>query len=261
MKKFIPATFALISFSFSSLLGDMQDTGHERPNPFFQFGDPNEIMYIPQKLLPSNARILDAGAFNGHETLHFARMWPNGHVYSFEPVTQLFNRVREKTKHFSNISAYRLALGDFIGTTEIFLSVENDYKRVGMSSSLYHPKEHLVYSDAIFHGSEMVNVTTIDNWAEQNHVSKIDMLWLDMQGYELPALKASPRILSTVSIILTELEFVEAYQGQPLYLEVKEWLEGQGFVLVAGNFTFPKDPKQWFGDGLFVRRELLNKLN
>jgi hypothetical protein len=83
------------------------------------------------------------------------------------------------------------------------------------------------------------------------------MLWLDMQGYELPAMKAAPKVLSKVSVIITELEFVEAYAGQPQYHEVKSWLESQGFVLVGGNFSFPKHPQQWFGDGIFVRKELL----
>jgi len=108
-----------------------------------------------------------------------------------------------------------------------------------------------------FQGTEVVQVTTLDQWAAEYGVQNIDLLWLDMQGSELQALKAAPKLLSGVSVILTELEFVEAYEGQPLYLEVKAWLEEQGFVLIGGNFDFPKNPAQWFGDGLFVRRELL----
>ena len=89
-------------------------------------------------------------------------------------------------------------------------------------------------------------------------VSKVDMLWLDLQGYELPVLKASPNVLKTVNVICLEVEFVEAYQGQALYDEIKVWLEQNNFELYAANFKKPKvsanDHECWFGDALFVKR-------
>ena len=42
-----------------------------------------------------------------------------------------------------------------------------------------------------------------------------------------------------------------------LILSTLKMLEEQGFVLVAGNFRFPKERTQWFGDGLFVRKKLI----
>jgi len=73
-------------------------------------------------------------------------------------------------------------------------------------------------------------------------------MWLDMQGYELNALKACSAILKTVKVILTEVEFVEAYEGQYLFVEVKQWLEQQGFTMIART-AYP----HWFADALFVR--------
>ena len=118
------------------------------------------------------------------------------------------------------------------------------------SSSLLAPKDHLKYSSTQFKKEIEVQTITIDEWASQKGVDHIDLMWLDMQGYELNALKASPNILKTVKAILTEVEFVEAYKGQFQFKEVKEWLEGQGFTMVAENFgTYGN----WFGDALFVR--------
>jgi FkbM family methyltransferase len=237
----------------------MQGTG-ESPKVYHRFVLPPECLKLAAQYLPDNPVIVDAGAYYGEETCTMAKLWKNGHVHAFEPVTQLFGILAKNTKDTPNISIYNTALGKECTYIEMFLSSEKEAEdKITMSSSLLPPKDHLLYSSATFFDkSEMVEVTTLDQWAEDYGIERVDMLWLDMQGYELPALKAAPKVLSTVSVILTELEFVEAYEGQPLYKEVRKWLEGQGFVLIAGNFSFPKERTQWFGDGLFVRKELLS---
>jgi FkbM family methyltransferase len=254
----IPQQKARPSQNSEKPLPQMQETG-EKPKLYYRFDLPPECLKIAARYLPSNPVIVDAGAYHGEETCTMAKLWKSGHVHAFEPVKQLFNVVVRTTQNTPNISIYNLALGKECGQTEMFLSTEEgDIDRVSMSSSLLPPKDHVLYCTLQFKKTELVEVTTLDQWAEDYGIEKVDMLWLDMQGYELPALKAAPKVLSTVSVILTELEFVEAYEGQPLYKEVREWLEEQGFVLIAGNFSFPKGRTQWFGDGLFVRKELLS---
>ena len=72
-----------------------------------------------------------------------------------------------------------------------------------------------------------------------------------MQGHALSVLKASSHILQTVKAIYTEVGFVEAYEGQPQYEQVKAWLEEQGFEEVGRDF---EDQQQWFfGNMLFAK--------
>lgn len=236
----------------------MQDSGSSAPVPYYYFGMPSDCLSIASRFLPANPVVVVGGAFNGRESCAIANFWPKGHVHAFEPVKQIYEVLVANTKSMQNISTYRMALGNQVGSQLIYLSTEyEDLSHISMSSSLLPPKEHLLYSGTLFQGGELVAVTTLDAWAKEKGIDKVDMLWLDMQGFELPALKEGMRVLSKVSVILTELEFVEAYENQPLYREVKSWLEDQGFVLIAGNFTFPKASNQWFGDGVFVRKELL----
>ena len=84
------------------------------------------------------------------------------------------------------------------------------------------------------------------------------MLWLDLQGAELQALKGGEHLLSKVSVIITEVEFSELYENQPLYKEIKSWLEDHGFVLIGGTFKFPKDRNQHFGDAVFVKKHFVS---
>jgi len=226
--------------------------------PYLQIRNSEHMRELAMRYLPPNPIVVEAGAYDGSESQIMACIWPNGHIHSFEPIEKLYENVVENTKGIPNITTYKLALGEESGKRSIYLALfPDDPSKICMSSSLYPPKDHLLYYGPIFNGVETIDMITLDAWAEENKIERVDLLWFDLQGYELSAFKGASKILSKVSVIMTELEFSELYTGQPLYREVKAWLENQGFVLIGGDFGFPKDPNQHFGDGLFVRRELL----
>lgn len=237
----------------------MEDTGNIPPLGYREFnqGIPEEAVYILKDYLPENPTIIEAGAYDGKESIMLASLIPNSQIYCFEPIKRLFLNVRTNTKNYVNIHSFNMGLGSHTGSSYMFLSYDNG--KVSMSSSLLKPKEHLVYSSTSFNGKERISVITLDDWSEKHKIKKIDLLWLDLQGAELDVLKNGEKILDTVSAIITEVEFVEAYEGQPLYSHIKHYLESKGFELVAGNFSFPKKPDQWFGDALFIKKELLKK--
>lgn len=217
-----------------------------------KFSMPLDVLKIVEHYLPKNPTILEAGAYDGTDTLEIAKFFPQAIIYSFEPIPYLYKHLATKaTTNPTRIFAYQKALGDFMGTSVMYVSEESYAPGIpSQSSSLLAPKEHLNYSSTLFKEKIDVTVTTIDAWAKLAGVDHIDFMWLDMQGYELNALKASPKILKTVKALLTEVEFVEAYEQQYQYNDVKSWLEEQGFTLIAENFG----ENSWFGDALFVRK-------
>jgi FkbM family methyltransferase len=179
-----------------------------------------------KRFLPLNPVIVEAGAHIGLDTIEMSKIWINGIVYSFEPIPQLFDKLMENTINLRNVRCFNLALSEKSGITEMFVSSGQS----DASSSLLIPKEHLsVHPGVVFNSVIEVPTMTLDLWAEENMVNKVDFLWLDMQGCELSMLKASPRILRNVRVIRTEVFLKELYEGAPLYVEVREWLENHGF--------------------------------
>lgn len=246
-----------VETSIPSHKGPMQDAG-EKPTGYQHYHTPRDGLKIAAQYLPKDPVIVEAGAYDGSDSCFLAACWPKGHIHSFEPVRSLFTVAKSRTRAISNISLYPLALGGHVGDKILYLSHEkNDAGKVSMSSSLYPPHEHLIYADTVFKNCEVVPISTLDAWAIEYGIPTVDMLCLDIQGAELEVLKASPQVLSGVTVIAIEMEFVEAYEKQPLYQEVRAWLEEQGFALVAGTFEFPKKPEVWFADGLFVRQKLV----
>jgi FkbM family methyltransferase len=202
--------------------------------------------------LPASPVIVEAGAFNGNDSLAMHAFWPHATIHSFEPVPDIFNLLEKNTAHVPNIHRYPYALSDATGTAPFHVSASPKHPtQPFQAGSLLKPKERLKLSPVVYPTTITVNTITLDEWAKNNRIALVDFLWLDIQGYELNVLKASPVIVATLRALLVEVEFVEAYENQYLYDDVKVWLQTQGFSMVAQDF--PQKPTWFFGNALFVR--------
>lgn len=197
-------------------------------------------------LLPSNPIVVEAGARFGKDTRRMSMLWPQGHIHSFEPVPALYAQVQELARTLPNVTVYNMALADTVGTLPLHVSGGQS----DACSSLLAPNTCLEERPFItFNETIMVPVTTLDAWAQEHSISRIDFLWFDLQGAELLALKGATEVLKTVSVIQVEVNLTERYKNIPLYDEIKTFLEVQGFVL--NQEAFHHDT---WGDALFLRR-------
>lgn len=217
-------------------------------------GQTESVLNYVKQFLPENPVIIEAGAFEGTDTLKMSSMWPNGILHSFEPVPQLFQYIQYRINNISNVHLHHIALSDKEGVAQFHVSELAGRPGISYGSgSLLAPKEHLKFDpNIVFNQIIEVKTTTLDTWAQANNIQKVDFLWLDMQGMELNVLKAAQSLLKTVKVIYIEVEFLEAYAGQYLYRDVKNWLQEKGFDEVAHDFDNP--PKWYYGNCVFVRR-------
>ena len=224
-----------------------------------------QALALAARYLPSQPVILEAGAYHGETSLEMVKRWPQATLYSFEPVPELLAIVKKNTAAFANIHVSELALSDQNGTAVFHMSeMEGKPDESLGSGSLLEPSHHREgFPWVKFEKTITVTTTTIDAWAKQSGVAKIDFIWLDIQGTEFPVLKAATNIMKTVKVVITEVEFVEMYKGQALFAEMKPWFEAQGFELVAADFA-PDAPSKadlktrkaltWYGNAFFARR-------
>lgn len=213
----------------------------------------HKTIEILKQFLPENPVIVEAGAFDGNDTIKMCLQWPMSTVHAFEPVPEIYQRLLKNTSKFSNICYYPFALSDHNGTALFHISERPT--RPGIASqagSLHAPKERLLKSPLIFPRTIYVNTITLDEWTVKNNITTIDLLWLDTQGHELAILKAAPRMITHINVIVAEVSFIESYQSQPLYEEVVAWLQQHGFEYVGRDFV--DTTTTFFGNVLFVRR-------
>ena len=196
--------------------------------------------------LPENPIVVEAGAHVGYDTTLMHYLWKKGRIYAFEPIPAIYDQLKYNTRKFSNVTCIPYALSEKTGKSVIHISKGQQ----NASSSLLEPKEHLnSHPDIVFEEKITIDTFTIDDWAKQHQIPKVDFMWLDMQGMELQTLKASPNILKTVKIIHTEVHYIENYAGVPLVGEVKSWFASQGFDILK---ELPENDE--YGDITFIRK-------
>lgn len=212
----------------------------------------SERLEIINFFLPGNPTVFEAGAFDGHESVQFAKFWPNGRIISFEPNPSRFMNYQQNAAGIPNMQGYNLAVGTYNGVAEFYLcwgssGLEPVFEG---ASSLLRPSE----SRKIDYQGPIIQVPCVifDDWCAKNNVPSVDFMWLDLEGFELQFLKSSPQILKTTKVIYTETNFFGFRIGTTQYDELKAFLNAQGFEEIA----------HWYweglqGDAIFVRKELL----
>lgn len=211
---------------------------------------PHQSLDLISDYLPENPIIVEAGAFKGSDSIRFTQKWPLGVIYAFEPVPQLFASLQTKTKEYNNIYSYNYALSNNNGIAQLYLAVKpQKNNKITQASSLLAPQQ-FPNPSIVFPKTITVNTITLDRWAKNNQVNHIDLLWLDLQGYELEVLTASPNILGRTMVIHLEVAITKRFHNQPLYPEVKTWLENHRFTEIARDFELNKTS---FGNVIFIK--------
>ena len=200
------------------------------------------------RFLPNDPTIIEAGAANGEDTARSAAFWPGCRIFAFEPVPQLFEQLLAAVAPHPNVRAVPMGLFNRCGEARMHLS-NNGFG----SSSILKPTGHLAFHPHVAFDEEItITVTTLDDFAAEQGITAVDLLWLDMQGAELTALKAGERILADACAIHIEVSLRPTYESAPLYPEVRAWLGSRGFSVAKEALPYPD-----MGNVLFVNQRNL----
>jgi FkbM family methyltransferase len=168
--------------------------------------------------------IIDGGANRGQWTKRLRDQIIDRKVISFEPVAENFQHLAKELSNDINWTGMNYALGETEGSSTINLS-----NNMSMSASLKEPLNHVdVYPTVKFENAEVINVKRLDEFDFFNGPGPF-FLKLDVQGYELEALKGATEILDKVALIEVETSFREMYKGEVLHTQLVSWMEERGF--------------------------------
>ena len=130
--------------------------------------------------------IIEAGAASGTDTLWFSQTFPKGRIFAFEPLTISFNKTLQRVTNCDNVEVYNVALGPTESTEQLYVSSNR------VSSSLLKPTGHIQFHPRIsFENKSTVRTINLDNFLKDQQVKQVDLMWLDMQGYEHTVLSHS----------------------------------------------------------------------
>lgn len=215
---------------------------------------PHQISSFVTAYLPENPLIIEAGAYTGTETVRLAQQFPHSTIHSFEPVPELFAQLQKNCAPFAHINCHQKAISSTSGTELLHLSHKPATPhKISQANSLHAPKERLTRSPIQFDRTITVETISLDAWSAQEGVNTVDLLWLDTQGHEKSILEGAAKLLPTISVIMTEVGFIQAYEGQTPFDQLTDWLAQHNFTLVATDFTLPSD--WFFGNAVYVNTQ------
>lgn len=194
--------------------------------------------------------IVDVGANRGQFSLLAKRLFPFAKILAFEPLSQAATVYRRVFAGDASVTLHECALGEFTNKCEIHISGADD------SSSL-RPITELqsnTFPGTGEVGTAEVSVVTLPEILSANEIRRPALFKLDVQGFELEALKGAESLLPHFDNIYCECSFVEMYEGQPLASEIVSWLQAREFEMHGiYNVSYDSAGKAVQADFLFSR--------
>jgi len=197
--------------------------------------------------------IIDVGANDGLFLKSIQPFFPESAIHTFEPLKDVFEKLRENNSANERIVFHNCALGSRDGDAVIHRSeFSPSSSLLSMTSS---HKDAFPFTKKVF--EEKIIVKRLDDVLADYEIQKNVLLKIDVQGFEDQVIKGARKTLQNVFAIIIELSYLELYKGQPLSGEIETLLDKMGFMHV-GDVGYLNDPagKRLQGDGLFVVKKL-----
>jgi len=169
------------------------------------------------------------GANEGQTIELFRGIFENPRIYAFEPSSQAFRKLLSQG-HGPQVSLHNFALGQRNGEEE-FINYENSCLSsfLPLDANKDNPFRALKVKN-----KEAVDVRTIDWFARENQITKIDLLKIDTQGYDLQVLKGAGDSFQNglIDNVFIELNFVKLYEDQSGPNQITDFLAERNIHLV-----------------------------
>lgn len=173
-----------------------------------------ELLLIHQLLLDDSV-FVDIGTNKGIYLYQAEKKIKLGKIFGFEPNQSLVNYIQPL---FPNIKLFPLAVSSTTGTSVLHIPKKGN----GLQDTRASLED---MGDAV----EKIEIKTItlDDWAKQENVSKIDLVKIDVEGHEFDTIKGCKTILENIKpTFIIEIELRHAkYEIN----EIFDFIKGYGY--------------------------------
>jgi FkbM family methyltransferase len=160
---------------------------------FKAYADHAERKFLRRTLSPGDVAV-DVGANIGIYTQLLSRwVGPTGLVYSFEPSPENFGRLQSATRKLANVRLSQSAVGESSRRTALYVS-----DKLNVDHRAYPPE-----GDS--RPTVPIEMIALDDYFKAGE--RVDLIKMDIQGYELHALRGASRVLADNPTIKLLFEF------------------------------------------------------
>jgi FkbM family methyltransferase len=180
---------------------------------------------------------MEAGARWGAESRDLSQFYASANVYSFEPNPNTVEACRNSLKDLKNVKFYDFALGDENSDLPFFSAPEG-YE--GCSSFLKR-----IDFDKFQEQTGVIKTVRLDDFVAQENIESIDLLCMDVQGFELNILKGAGEFIDKIEFVIMEEPTLNKwpaslpqgihsyYVEAPPATEIQDFMTSNGFQEIA----------------------------
>ena len=147
-----------------------------------------------------NIICMDIGANTGLYSYFINFFEPKTKLFVFEPDSSLIECIKLNLSKCENASINNIGIADYSGNLDLYLN-EKSRQTNSFEWDAVSP-----FTDECKKVS--VQVESIDNFCKKNNISNIDLLKIDVQGYEHKILKGAENMLKDLKILALEASFI-----------------------------------------------------
>jgi FkbM family methyltransferase len=193
--------------------------------------------------------VVDIGANRGQFALVARQCFPQATIFSFEPLPGPAMRFRRHFDGDPQVTFHETAIGLKNGVETMHVSRKDDSSSIlpitALQAQMFRGTEEV--------GQETVEIGPLDKFLSPNDIVSPALLKVDVQGYELEALKGCESLLGRFAYVYVECSFVELYAGQAGADAVIAFLQDRRFGLNGiYNMTYDGAGRAIQGDFLFA---------
>ena len=212
---------------------------------FFNVYEKSESHFV-KSICYEGMNILDIGANIGYYTALFSQLaGDRGSVIAIEPDLESYKYLSKSINSFNykNVLSFRLAASDIKQKLPLFISKENR-------------GDNRLYSTNQKRKTIMVDCLTVDELLEENKIENLDLIKIDVQGYEPKVLKGMLNIVRSSKKLILLSEFwpegiLQAGESPKEFLTMLRKMQFQLFEFKKGGFLVPLKPSK---DNKFIKK-------
>lgn len=184
-------------------------------------------IYDVLKTFDTNSVVIECGGHLGTDTTKLCSFFSDGAIHCFEANTDLYKNLEGLLSKHTNLKLYNLALSDENKECDFFIDCNKDGD--AGASSLLEASDSFLRMYIKDEKKITVSGITLNSFMTQNNIPTVDLLWLDVEGFEYYILNSSANALKKIKYVYTEVNFQEFRKTGKLYNDVKQLMIGNGF--------------------------------